>query len=91
MGQAAVDNFMRFYLVPGLAHGGGNFSPMWGNLAILDNWVERGITPPAAPVAFDDTKSATRGRSRPMCVYPTWARYNGGGDVNLAANYRCVK
>jgi feruloyl esterase len=90
MGQAATDNFLRFYLVPGLAHGGGNFSPVWDNLAILDNWVDRGIAPPAAPIMFDDTKSATRGRSRPMCAYPQWARYNGSGDVNLAASYRCV-
>lgn len=91
MGQSTVDNFMRFYLVPGLAHGGGNFSPTWDNLAILDAWVDRGVAPPPVPVTIDGTKSATRGRSRPLCVYPGWPRYNGSGDVNQAANFSCVK
>ncbi len=91
MGQAAVDNFMRFYLIPGLAHGGGNFSPTWDNLAILDNWVDRGIAPPVAPVAYDGTRTSTRGRSRPMCTYPGWPHYSGAGDINQAASYRCVK
>lgn len=91
MGQTKVDNFMRFYLVPGLAHGGGNFSPTWDNLNILDNWVDKGNAPPSAPVAIDGTKTATKGRSRPMCSYPTWAKYNGFGDINLASSFSCVK
>jgi hypothetical protein len=91
MGQATVDNFLRFYLVPGLAHGGGNFSPPWDNLATLDNWVDRGTALHTVPVAFDNTKSPTHDRSRPMCVYPTWPKYNGSGDINLAANFSCAK
>ena len=91
MGQSKVDDLMRFYLVPGLAHGGGNFSPTWDNLAILDAWVDRGVAPPAVPVTYDGTKSATRGRSRPLCVYPGWPRYNGSGDVNQAASFSCAK
>jgi hypothetical protein len=30
------------------------------------------------------------GRSRPLCDYPKWARYNGTGDVNAAASFTCV-
>ncbi|MGW8266927.1 MAG: tannase/feruloyl esterase family alpha/beta hydrolase [Longimicrobiales bacterium] len=29
-------------------------------------------------------------RTRPLCVYPKQARYNGSGDVNDAANFTCV-
>ena len=90
MGASSVANFMKLYLVPGLAHGGGNFSPVWDNLNALDTWVENG-TPPAAPVVFDGTSTATKGRSRPLCEYPTWPKYNGAGDINLAASYSCSK
>ena len=45
MGQAEADKFIRFYMVPGLAHGGGNFNPIWENLAALDNWVRKGVYP----------------------------------------------
>ena len=31
--------------------------------------------------------SATR--SRPLCPYPKVARYNGTGDINLAASFSC--
>jgi feruloyl esterase len=88
MGQAKVDGFMKLYLVPGLAHGGGNFSPEWDNLNALDTWVEKGIAPTNL-VTFDGTKTATKGRSRPLCEYPTWPKYSGSGDVNLAASYSC--
>ena len=90
MGASSVANFMKLYLVPGLAHGGGNFSPVWDNLNALDTWVENG-TPPAAPVVYDGTSTATKGRSRPLCEYPTWPKYNGAGDINLAASYSCSK
>jgi hypothetical protein len=29
-------------------------------------------------------------RQRPVCVYPKQARYNGSGDINVAANFNCV-
>jgi len=90
MGQKDVDSFMRFYLVPGLAHGGGKFSPVWDNLTILDNWVDKGMEPPSAPVVYDGTSGATRGRSRPLCAYPTWPKYNGSGDQNVSTSYTCV-
>jgi len=32
-------------MVPGLAHGGGNFPPTWVNLNVPDNWVESGVAP----------------------------------------------
>ncbi|MBT9528269.1 MAG: carboxylesterase family protein [Rhizobacter sp.] len=37
-----------------------------------------------------DTASGSVGRTRPLCEYPKWARYNGSGDVNAAASFTCV-
>jgi pimeloyl-ACP methyl ester carboxylesterase len=90
MGQARVDNFMRLYLVPGLAHGGGRFTPELDTIGALDQWVDRGIALKDL-VTYDGTNSPTKGRSRPLCEYPTWAKYRGSGDVNLAASFECVR
>jgi feruloyl esterase len=89
MGPAATRQFMRFYVAPGQGHGGGAFIVTWDNLDILDAWVERGVAPPAAPVVVDGN-AKTAGRTRPLCEYPKWPRYNGSGDVNAAASFTCV-
>ena len=89
MGASAVDGFMRFYTVPGYGHGVGVFTVDWDSLAALDHWVETGAAPDQ-PVATD-VSPATRGRTRPLCRYPAWPRYNGSGDLNAAGSYSCVK
>jgi feruloyl esterase len=89
MGRERAEAFLRFYLIPGLAHGGGRFSPTWDSLAALDNWVENGV-PPQGLVVTDATRGATRGRTRPLCAYPAWPKYRGTGDVNNAASYVCA-
>ena len=89
MGAAAVDRFTRFYTVPGYGHGLGVFTVDWDSLTALDHWVETGAAPDQ-PVATD-VSPATRGRTRPLCRYPAWPRYNGSRDVNVAGNYSCVK
>ena len=91
MGQADADTFIRFYMVPGLAHGGGNFNPVWDNLAILDNWVEHGVPPPDTPVALGNPrKGGVPTRERPLCVWPTMWQYNGSGDTEKASSFSCV-
>lgn len=89
MGQDTVDKSLRFYLVPGLGHGIGDFLLSWDNLSVLDDWVDKGIAPPAAPIAYDSSK-ANLGRSRPLCPFPTWPQYSGSGSLNEAASFRCV-
>lgn len=88
MGREKVSEFMRFYLVPGLAHGGGRFSPTWDNLTALDNWVENNV-PPVGPIVLDATKSSTKGRTRPLCEYPSWPKYKGDGDMAMASSFTC--
>jgi feruloyl esterase len=88
MGGPAARQFLRFYVVPGQGHGVGTFQVSWDNLDVLDAWVERGVAPPATPVAFD-ANPKTAGRSRPLCEYPQWPRYRGTGDTNLAASFSC--
>ncbi|WP_061938406.1 tannase/feruloyl esterase family alpha/beta hydrolase [Aureimonas sp. AU22] len=89
MGADKASSFVRFYMLPGLAHGKGNFAPTWDSLAALDNWVVNGIVPEGY-VATDTTDTPTRGRTLPVCAYPTWPRFEGKGDVRDAANFTCA-
>ena len=86
-GQATLDSFMRFYHIPGFGHGNGVFNARFDSLGALDEWVDRGKAP-GTLTAVDANKGSNR--SRPLCVYPAWPRYNGSGDVHIAANFSCV-
>ncbi|MCJ0762604.1 tannase/feruloyl esterase family alpha/beta hydrolase [Variovorax terrae] len=88
VGQAAVDQGVRFYTVPGMGHGTGVFIPNWDSLAALENWVERGLAP-ATMVAYDAV-AGTYGRTRPLCHYPAYPKYKGSGSLDAAVNYSCV-
>jgi carboxylesterase type B len=88
MGPTTVDKFVRYYEIPGLGHAVSTaFNAAWDSLTTLDNWAENGTAPTAQVVA--DT-AGVPGRTRPLCDHPKWARYNGTGDVNLAASFTCV-
>jgi hypothetical protein len=86
-GQAPLDGFVRFYLVPGMGHGVGAFVPAWDVMAALDAWVTTGSAPAMLPGT--DTAAGTAGRTRPLCVYPAWPKYQGSGDVNAASSFTC--
>lgn len=87
VGQAAVDQGIRFYTVPGMGHGTGSFLPAWNSLTALENWVELGAAPGTRTVM--DTNAQTYGRTRPLCQYPSWPKYKGSGSADAAINYSC--
>nr|WP_315592000.1 tannase/feruloyl esterase family alpha/beta hydrolase [uncultured Cupriavidus sp.] len=87
VGQAAVDQGIRFYTVPGMGHGTGSFLPAWNSLTALENWVEMGVAPGTRSVM--DTNAGTYGRTRPLCQYPSWPKYKGTGSADAAVNYTC--
>jgi pimeloyl-ACP methyl ester carboxylesterase len=86
-GRGPLDDFVRFYVAPGFGHGTGQFVVGWDALGALENWVENGVAP--GPQVVVDVKPGDRMRTRPLCVYPAWPRYNGG-DVDDAASFSCV-
>ncbi|MBB5497521.1 tannase/feruloyl esterase family alpha/beta hydrolase [Paraburkholderia sp. MM5384-R2] len=87
-GEKKTRNFARCYEVPGFGHTSGAFSPAWDSLTALENWMEHGVTPTNQIIS--DINPATLGRTRPLCEYPTWPRYTGKGDPNVAASFTCV-
>ena len=93
MGQANTDKTLETFLAPGVGHCGGGVGPDTVDLLqALSTWVERG-TPPSEQgltlrkLAQDGTATV----SRPMCKYPSYPRYNGTGDPNVAASFTCSR
>ncbi len=88
MGTAKVDSFMRYYEIPGYGHAVSSvFNAAWDSLTTLENWVEKGTSPPSQIVA--DTAGVPN-RTRPLCDFPSWPKYKGAGDVNQAQSFSCA-
>ena len=85
MGARATQSFARLYLVSGMAHGKGRFDGGFDTIGVLDAWVDKGIAP--GNLVVTDNHS---GRTRPLCEWPAWPKYDGAGDVDRAGSFRCV-
>ena len=100
-----VQQYHRLFMLPNVAHCGGGSGPsnIGGGtgdpppafrdaehdaVLALARWVETGVAPQA--IIASSMKNAVVVRQRPVCVYPQQARYNGSGDINLAANFHCT-
>jgi Tannase and feruloyl esterase len=89
MGAERVDSFLRYYEVPAYGHSLSTiFSAVWDQLPPLDNWVEKGMDPAGTQIVTDTV--GVPGRTRPLCLYPSWPKYRGSGDLNVAASFSCV-
>jgi feruloyl esterase len=84
---AATGQFARSFLVPGMTHcSGGPATDDFDGLSALVRWVEQGEAP--ARVLAKGSGAVPASVSRPLCPFPTVARYDGG-DVNAAASFSC--
>ncbi len=80
--------FVKFYVIPGMGHVTGTFKARMSTLDALQAWVEEGRVPEELQAI--DENPATAGRTRPVCHYPGWPKYQRG-DVNLASSFSCVE
>jgi pimeloyl-ACP methyl ester carboxylesterase len=85
VGASSADHSVRLYLVPGLGHGFGRFNGGFDTIGTLDAWADRDVAPMQLIVTDNHN-----GRTRPLCEWPQWPRYNGSGDVNAASSFTCV-
>ena len=96
VGEDAVNESARFYLVHGMDHcAGGDGAHAIDWLSALESWVEDGQAPgvlagthPAPPPGAPGSENAET-FSRPICPYPEVTTYNGSGDATLAENFSC--
>jgi Tannase and feruloyl esterase len=59
----------------------------------LEQWVERGIAPERiTAIKYNDDRNPAQGikMSRPLCAYPSLAKYKGSGNPNEAFNFVCA-
>lgn len=94
-------DFARLFLVPGMGHcGGGPATDQFDALTALVNWVEQGEAPEQLIASARGSSNAdgeneelpadwAGNRTRPLCPYPQVARYDGSGDIEQAASFRC--
>ncbi len=84
-----VETAVRYYEIPGFQHAVSTvFNAAWDSLTALENWVEKGVDPANNQIVTDTL--GVPGRTRPLCLYPTWPKYSGAGDVNAAASFTCA-
>jgi feruloyl esterase len=85
---AAIEDFARLFLAPGVNHCGGGPGPdQFDALGALENWVERGVAPER--IVASHLTHGTVDRTRPLCAYPSTAVYTGHGSTDEAANFAC--
>ncbi|MBO9669300.1 MAG: tannase/feruloyl esterase family alpha/beta hydrolase [Sphingobium sp.] len=83
-GSAGREN-VRLYLVPGMLHcGGGEATDQFEMLDAVVGWVEDGKTPDRILA----TNRQRPGLSRPLCPFPSVARYKAGKEED-AGSFRC--
>lgn len=80
------DDWMRLFMVPGMAHcGGGNGPNTFDSIGTLETWREKGAAPAQVTAA-----NAAVTLTRPLCPYPQYAKYKGSGNQKDAANWVCA-
>jgi feruloyl esterase len=87
-----TQSYARLFMAPGLYHCSGGPGPnVFDALTPLVTWVEGGPAPETiiATKFVADTPPAVA-MTRPLCVYPKVAKYNGSGSTSIAANFTCV-
>lgn len=96
-----ASEFVRYFPVPGMNHcRAGSSTDQFDALTPLVNWVEKGIAPSSITATARGTGNAfgvntelpkdwAANRSRPLCAYPTVARYKGSGSLEDASSFSC--
>ena len=105
-GLDKTQEFARLFMVPGMFHcSGGNAPSSFDMLGPIQEWVENGVAPDQI-IATQYAESGNSGgfanptaggasqgeviRTRPLCPFPQEQTYDGSGDINDAASFKCA-
>ncbi len=90
-GTEQAHQAMRLFLVPGMNHcRGGSGTDDFDALAAMVGWVEKNQAPVRIEARVSPANRVTPDRSRPLCAYPAYARYDGKGPGESAASFVCT-
>lgn len=89
-GDAVRDANMEFFLLPGVQHCGGGVGPFYVDyFDATVQWVETGARPSSRNLSvFALNSSGQISMTRPLCRFPTFARYVGGNPA-VASSFVC--
>ena len=87
---SSLYGFYRLFRAPGDGHcGAGSAGPVPKDpFDVLVDWVEHNRAPDSL-LASGGSAAPKTGRTRPICLYPKTAIYNGSGSTDDAANFHC--
>ena len=87
-GLEQTTDWVRLFMAPGMAHCSGGEGPdTFDKISLIEQWVERGKAPEQIIAAH---KTAGKiDRTRPLCLYPQVAHYDGAGNIDEASNFSC--
>lgn len=86
-----ADAFVRVFPVPGMGHcGNGPATDRFAAFQAMVEWVEQGRAPDHLTAAAGPG-SPWPGRARPLCPYPSYARYDGKGNKEAAESFQCIR
>jgi feruloyl esterase len=87
-GASKVRDSYRLFMVPGMAHcRGGDGADRFDVISAMEQWVEKKKAPDSIIASRYDGDKVDR--TRPLCPYPQFARYNGTGSIDDASNFTC--
>lgn len=87
MGPEQSD-WMRLFLMPGVGHCARGIGPDQADfLGALDEWVDNGQAPDS--IVASRIRDGETDMMRPLCPYPQVAVWDGAGDPNEAASFKC--
>jgi feruloyl esterase len=90
-GPDATSAWARLFLVPGMNHcAGGPATDSFDGLGAIVDWVEKGTAPVRIEASALPGTKYFAGRTRPLCPYPSAARYKGKGSLEDGANFECA-
>jgi pimeloyl-ACP methyl ester carboxylesterase len=91
-GLEAVQAKARLFLVPGMNHcQGGAATDKFDAIDAMVQWVEKGTAPKRIEAQALPTHPQFPNRSRPLCPYPSYAKYHGQGNSESSENFICAK
>jgi feruloyl esterase len=88
---SSQDEWMRLFLLPGVAHCGGGVGPDQADfLGAMERWREQGTAPAQITASRNAGRSGLTPMARPLCPFPQIAKYKGAGSTDDAANFVCA-
>jgi feruloyl esterase len=86
-GEKKTKDFFRLFMIPDYGMCAAMFPGAFDALGAVQKWREEGIAPDQIKASYSEKGKVYK--TRPVCSYPQVAIYQGSGDINDAANFKC--